>query len=225
MRYNVVMRRIIHYLQIVTLVVVIAGCAVTGPVAPGPAPRPTPREGDTYVWDARRLHRVVEVSALGVTWSKDHERHQTSADFFATPQRVTSLHAQTVSRLEGDPARLWPLEVGKSVSFIETRTDTAIATGRSTTQTLQWRCEVTDARMSYVPAGDYATYRVECRASRGPLPVQRISWEYAPLLGHYVRHVTVVQGREEERVLVARLPGALATPARIERLLNRPLPD
>ena len=77
--------------------------------------------------------------------------------------------------------------------------------------------------MSFVPAGDFATWHVRCAAfsPNFPLPLQTITWDYAPSLGHYVRRTWFEDRRQREVMLSAALPGKAATPARIEAVLAR----
>lgn len=87
----------------------------------------------------------------------------------------------------------------------------------------RWDCEVVDARVSFLPPGDFATWHVRCSAfsSNFPVPLQTITWDYAPTLGHYVRR-TWFEGRRQRKVMLsAALPGKVATPALIEAVLAR----
>ena len=53
------------------------------------------------------------------------------------------------------------------------------------------------------------------------VPLQTITWDYAPTLGHYVRR-TWFEGRRQRKVMLsAALPGKVATPALIEAVLAR----
>ena len=86
-----------------------------------------------------------------------------------------------------------------------------------------WTCEVVDARMSYVPAGDFETFHVRCEGRSDSLlfPTERLSWDYAPQMGHDVRRTWFAGGRERVATLSAALPGALATDERIAGVLRR----
>jgi hypothetical protein len=109
------------------------------------------------------------------------------------------------------------------VDFVEERTEPGVFPGSQRQTTLQWTCEVQDIRLSVVPAGDFPTFHVVCRSRREGLPLvlQTARWDYAPSLGHFVRHSWNEGGRRHELVLSAALPGELATPQRLQRLLER----
>ena len=74
-------------------------------------------------------------------------------------------------------------------------------------------------------AGDYDTFHVRCEAHRPDLPlrvpVQVMAWDYAPSLGHYVRRQWFEGGQARESVLSAALPAEVATPARLDQVLQR----
>jgi hypothetical protein len=201
--------------------------AVTPPTLP-PAPRPTVRVGDTYVFGATALRRVAAVSASTLTWTTtDGKRQRTTRDFF-TPVLEQSLPDRRItSELSGQPGALWPLSVGKTATFGELRTvalNTSLtAFNRDITTQLRWTCEVVDTRVSQVPAGDFDTFHVACKAYRQGffLPVQTVTWDYAPSLGHYVRRTWFEGGRQRQSVLGAALPGPLATAPRIASTLQR----
>ena len=82
-----------------------------------------------------------------------------------------------------------------------------------------------ETRSVSVPAGDFDSFHVRCEALRADLPVrvplQVVSWDYAPSLGHYVRRTWFDAGRQRETALAAALPAPLATPARIAATRQR----
>lgn len=189
-----------------------------------PAPRPSVRLGDTYVFGASSVRRVAAVTATGLTWSTtDGDRYRSSRDFFAPLLEQSRPQQRHRSTLSGQPAALWPLSVGKRVSFEETRVTWLGTVDREFTTRLRWDCEVQDARLSSVPAGDFEAFHVVCKAYRPGLflPLQTVTWDYAPSLGHYVRRTWFEGGRPREAALAAALPAALATPPRIAATLQR----
>lgn len=189
-----------------------------------PAPRPTVRVGDTYVYGASSVRRVAAVTPTALTWSTtDGERFRSSRDFFAPLLEQTRAQQRHRSTLDGQPGALWPLSVGKQVSFEETRVTWLATVDREITARLRWDCEVQDARLSSVPAGDFETFHVVCKAYRPGLflPLQTVTWDYAPSLGHYVRRTWFEGGRARQATLAAALPAALATPPRIAAALQR----
>lgn len=189
-----------------------------------PAPRPAVRTGDTYVFGASSVRRVAAVTTTGLTWTTtDGERYRSSRDFFAPLLEQSRPQQRHRSTLSGQPGALWPLSVGRQVSFEETRVTWLATVDREITTRLRWDCEVHDTRLSSVPAGDFDTFHVVCKAYRPGffLPLQTVTWDYAPSLGHYVRRTWFEGGRAREATLAAALPASLATPPRIAATLQR----
>lgn len=194
------------------------------PASLPPASRPKLGRGDTFIYGATTVRKVSASKADSLEWTTQrNELQRGSRDFFAPFQLYETPVSRVDSSLRGDPGGLWPLQVGNKVSFEETRRVTWKKTGHSRTQQLRWECEVVDMRMSYVPAGDFATYHVTCRSYYPGffLPVQVINWDYAPSVGHYVRRSWIDGRRQREMKLSAALPGKAATPARVAAVLER----
>lgn len=189
-----------------------------------PAPRPKLQLGDTFVFGRSTVSRVSAASAQSLTWTlADGRSLSGTRDFFVPPLLVDVPGRRVESTISGEPARLWPLAAGKRVSFEETRRTTWTETGYVATVQRRWDCEVVDARVSFVPAGDFAAWHVRCSAyaPNFPLPMQTITWDYAPSLGHYVRRSWFEERRQRVAMLSAALPSGVATPARIEAVLAR----
>lgn len=189
-----------------------------------PAARPTLQRGDTFVFGRSTVTRVAATSAQTLTWTlPDGRSLRGTRDFFAPALSADHPGRHVDSTIDGDPSALWPLAAGKRISFEETRRTTWATTGHVREVRRRWECEVVDARMSFVPAGDFATWHVRCAAfsPNFPLPLQTITWDYAPSLGHYVRRTWFEDRRQREVMLSAALPGKAATPARIEAVLAR----
>ena len=168
--------------------------------------------------------RVAATSAQMLTWTlPDGRSLRSPRDFFAPALSAEHPGYRVDSTIDGDPSALWPLAAGKRVSFGETRRTTWAETGHVSEARRRWDCEVVDARVSFVPAGDFATWHVRCSAfsPNFPLPLQTVTWDYAPSLGHYVRRTWFADRRQREVMLSAALPGKAATPARIEAVLAR----
>ena len=194
------------------------------PLVLPPAPRPTARVGDTFVFGAASVRRVEAVSRAALTWSTtDGQRLRTGRDFFTPVLEQTLPDRRITSQLSGQPADLWPLSVGKKVTFNELRSTTFTTFNRTVQTPLRWECEVVEARVSQVPAGDFETFHVRCKSYRQDffLQLQTITWDYAPSLGHYVRRTWYERGRPRQSQLAAALPGALATAPRVAATLER----
>lgn len=196
------------------------------PVVLAPAPRPTLRVGDSFIFGRGSVRTVSAVAPDAITWRNASAapgdevlRYRTSPDLFAPVLDQPSRADAPVSRITDREGSLWPLQAGRRASFDERRRATPGAPERR----LRWTCEVGSPRMVSVPAGDFATYPVTCSARQDPMPLatQVLTWDYAPSLGHYVRRSWLDNGRQRETVLSAALPAELATPERIARVVQR----
>lgn len=189
-----------------------------------PAGRPRLTRGDTFIFGDTRIRRITAIDGRGISWVTEHGSEQRSGlDFFTPPLRYTIPTGEVESTIDGDPGALWPLVAGNKVSFEETRKTASTGSDNPRVQTFRWECEVADMRMSYVPAGDFETFHVICRSYLPIpfLPIQVVSWDYAPSLGHYVRRTWFSGGKQRQTMLSAALPGKLASPGRIEAVVNR----
>lgn len=196
------------------------------PVVLAPAAAPARRVGDTFVFGRNTVRRVTALPPGQIEWAASGERrYRTSAHFFTPVLRFDTPDEERHSVLRGNPGALWPLSVGREVEFDELRTTRLKRLGLERQIAFRWRCEVLAARPVSVPAGDYDSYHVRCESRRSDLPVrlptQVVSWDYAPALGHYVRRQWFEGGRARESVLSAALPAGLATPERVDALLER----
>lgn len=199
---------------------------VRAPVELPPAPRPVYRVGDSFVFGRGSVRTVSAVSPHAVTWRSgsaapgdEAQTYRSSPDLFAPVLDFPGRADGPVSRIANREGALWPLQPGRLARFDEWRRVRPGATERLH----RWTCEVGSPRMVSVPAGDFATYPVNCRSSQDGLPVatQVLSWDYAPSIGHYVRRSWLDNGRQRESVLSAALPAELATSERLARVLQR----
>lgn len=199
--------------------------APTDPAGPRMAAATMPHYevGQTFIYSNRRVRRVVGLEGRTVRW-QDHRGRETLTSLNPI---VPTLHRENSSqivshRVFGNPDALWPLAVGKSVRFRVARTTTDKKDGSRTTVTRTRRCEVTGTKTVTVPAGQYDTYRIECdrRWGRRDTVKQRVSWYYAPALGHYVRTDKQKSGDQPVRSveLAAALDKSAATAKRIKAI-------
>jgi hypothetical protein len=188
-----------------------------------PADRPVLKPGDTFIYGRDQVVRVLAASPGELRWQVGETTARSTPDFFVPAWPDTPADGARRPEITGQPDALWPLQVGKSVSFTDTRSDTTGWGGRPASRSLRWECRVVDARVSQVPAGDYDSFHVECLAYRSgvPLVVQTRTWDYSPALGHTVRQTSQQGARREEQVLSAALPANVATQARVQRALRR----
>lgn len=194
--------------------------AATPPEASKPR---LPSAGDSFIYGRSALHQVQRQRGNITEWRLGEDQsYSTGPHFFVPALSRQSVGRQTASDIEGDPGQLWPLRPGKQVRFKEVRRVT-LAFGLQQSGVVQWVCSVVDGRMSYVPAGDFETYHVTCdgRPDSIWLARERLSWDYAPALGHYVKRSWFSGSRQRDAVLAAALPGTLATPERLAAVLQR----
>lgn len=205
--------------------------AVKAPVTLPPAARPRYQSGDTFIYGRSSVRRVVALAPDAVLWqgsaadpAGEPLRYRTSTELFAPVLDFPGREDAAVSRITDREGSLWPLQAGRSTRFTEWRRLPGLP---GSEQRYQWQCRVGEPRVVSVPAGDFPSYPVRCQAglaSLAGLPLaaqQRLTWDYAPSLGHYVRRSWTENGRLRETVLSAALPAALATPERVARTVQR----
>lgn len=196
-----------------------------------PAERIRYRQGQVFVFGKDDVRKISRIGRGLVVWSDgNRELYRTREHFFLPRTHQVRSDRVITRQFAGDPGALWPLAVGKEVSFTEQRTTSYNKTGKTRSTTRNWHCKVQDARKTRVHAGTFDTYRVRCtsfrdnfRSWRSLSPLQTITWDYAPKLGHYVRREIVqsASGRHRIQALSAALPPSLATPHRIDAVLQR----
>jgi hypothetical protein len=196
-----------------------------------PAEQPTYRVGQTFVYERDRVRQVRALDDGEVAWGNGQRELFRTRQHFFLPRVLQDNDRRTVRRsFAGDPSALWPLQIGKQVEFVEHRSTFRKASGETSHTERRWRCSVDDARVSRTPAGAFDSYRVTCRSYRQGFsswrslqPIQVVYWDYAPAIGHYVRRESWSPrtGKRSVRSLSAALPASLASPRRIDAVLQR----
>lgn len=166
--------------------------AVTGPQpsALGPAGLPDYRAGQKFTFSDRHTRRVLAVESRAVRWSKLRDESYLMSPNFIVPILRRETSSRVVShQVFGSPDGLWPLQVGKSVRFRVVQTTLLKKSNRQKRKAYSLWCEVPGTSRVTVPVGTFDTYRIECKRLTGSRqnPSRRITWYYAPELGHYVR--------------------------------------
>ena len=115
---------------------------------------------------------------------------------------------------------LWPLRAGSSARF---RVVTEVSRdGKSRRSVGFWTCHVGKAGEVSVPAGTFEAFPIDCeRYSPSSMRlVERVQWEWAPEIGHYVSRRTThfFDGRSTEIALFAALPAGSASLPRLRAL-------
>jgi hypothetical protein len=189
-------------LPIFFVFIVQVGCSTT-PQPTGPntvsAPLPSYEVGTTYVYSNGSSETVAAVSPQLVTW-QDHRGniYHRLPDFtyravhWKTRKREGSRRFGPFSfySVKGDNS-LWPLKKGNMSSFKEMVTSRKI-NGPEKSYQINWTCEVTDTERVAVMAGEFDTWRIDCKRynnfqepSKARILEQR-TWHYAPEIKHYV---------------------------------------
>jgi len=169
----------------------LCGCAGTEPTGPVLAPASVPAftVGDSFRFSDGRVERVAAIDDGTVRWT-------TQSDFrFATARNVLLPRlAWSGGEIEGGrtklpPDALLPLSVGKHDAFTAERWTRDRATGRTTTVSEAWDCDVPDTEAVKTPAGQLDAFRIVCllRQDGEAMPATTRTYLYAPAIGYYVR--------------------------------------
>lgn len=162
--------------------------------APGPGPvmepaqLPTYHVGDKYYYSNGAREQVVSIDGEMVNMSSVSNRKLTNFRNFILPQPYSEGSTKEYFAATNKPTNLmWPLSVGKSERFTTEGRSVTKDTGAANEYTQKWQCEIAGTEHVRVLAGEFDTYRVECkRYSTGGKWWQNRTWYYAPALGTYV---------------------------------------
>ncbi|HEY9163957.1 MAG TPA: hypothetical protein VIN57_05030 [Magnetovibrio sp.] len=198
---NLSVSRLPAIVAIATLATALGGCqSVQLPSLPnfnassGPAPvmepaqLPTFHVGDKYYYSNGAREQVVSIDGETVNKISVSGRKLTDFRNFILPQPYAEGSTKEYFAATNSPTNvLWPLSVGKSERFsTEGRTVTK-ETGNASEYMQRWQCEIAGTEHIRVLAGEFDTYRVECkRYSVSNTWWQNRTWYYAPSIGTYV---------------------------------------
>lgn len=147
---------------LLSLLFFVAGCQTPGGTLPdateinsmAAAELPVSKPGDRRYFSNGRRERVTGTGEGQVAWRRSSRIHYVSDQNFFTPERYKeSSRRTTTHQIEGDLARLWPMQVGVSGRFIVRRTATDKETGAKKTTRRDWSCQVDKAERITVIAG------------------------------------------------------------------------
>ena len=215
---------VLRYLLLFLIFVLPFGCSTASkpnPTLAGSQPLPSYESGTTYVYSNGSWETVTAISAPLVTWI-DHRGnvYKRSPDF---TRRSTSWETSTKSgsrrfvprsdSLVRKSTSLWPLQVGNEASFTEEVISRKIGEPEKSYR-VNWTCEVIGTERVAVMAGEFDTWKIACNRynnSRNPRTVKVIetrTWNYAPIIKHYVLTERKYSGGKPARrlELVAVLP-------------------
>lgn len=194
----------------------------------GPARASLPRyqPGDSFIWDDGRVERVVRIEGDRVRWSglgsATWLRH---ANIVVPILEWSARGEEGRRRIYGDPDRLWPLDRPRSVRFRVVTESRSRPDKPWVRTTALWRCETGKPAVVEVPAGRFEAVPIRCdRYSPTTMrPIERLTFDYAPEIGHAVRRSTTSYSRAVTRTvaLAATLHGPRVTPERLRALARK----
>ena len=195
---------------------IIAALALVTP----PVLLPKYRQSDAFIYSDGRVERVVKVNRGMVTWSGLSGPSYVRSHNFIEPIAKWRSQAGVGKRtIFGKPLALWPFVGPKSTRFrvvTETRRKPDAGWKRSVTL---WTCQTLKPRQVTLALGSYATIPFKCDrySATNMRLLERIEWDYAPDIGHYVRRSSIDYIRSTRRTveLIAALTGPSANPRRL----------
>lgn len=195
--------------------IIIALALVTQPVH-----LPEYREGDAFIYSDGRVEQVVKVNRGMVTWSGlSGQSYVRSHNFVEPIAKWRSQDGVGKRTTFGKPFALWPFAGPKSTRFrvvTETRRKPEARWKRSVTL---WTCQTLKPRQVTLAFGSYAAIPFKCDrySATNMRLLERIEWDYAPDIGHYVRRNSIDYIRSTKRTveLIATLTGPAASRRRL----------
>lgn len=193
------------------------------PALPADAVLPRYDVGDAFVFSDGRVERVVATRGDRITWAGLNNIGYTRSRSFYTPVLAWRFGKGTGRReIVGEANALWPLAKPRSVRFraiTYTQPKPTSAVRRAVTL---WTCGSKKPRTTATPLETFTTIPVICdRFSATSMRlIERIEWDYAPDLGHYVRRTSVdyLRGTRSTILLTAALAGPAASKRRLAAL-------
>jgi hypothetical protein len=150
---------------------------------PAPAPKPVYAVGDTYLYDDNGnpvREQVMGFRGSRVIWFNDRGMSWTANPDVISPPLTWSADGRLGAgnqQLFGDPGDIFPLEPGKSVSFLIAGSSEALPDGWQGSNA----CRVMSNEQVAVKAGSFNAFRIDC--DRGEVTE---SLYYAPTVQNYV---------------------------------------
>ena len=188
-----------------------------------PVALPVYQSGDSFVFSDGRVERVVGVEGERVTWAGLNGPHYVRSRNFVVPVLEWRSGRGVGQRsYSGTPDSLWQGERPTSVRFrviAQTRSRPQAGWHRSATL---WTCRRLRPAEVILPIGRFRTIPFACdRYSATSMRlIERLEWDYAPDVGHYVRRSTIdyFRGTRRTITLTATLSGPAATRRRLAAL-------
>lgn len=186
-------------------------------------PLPQYEVNDAFVYTDGRVERVRSVKGTKVVWSGlNDQRYTRSRNFIVPVLKWRAGRGSGERRIVGNPDKLWPLDGSKRARFRAIAETKLKAQSRPKRAMTFWTCGSDDVRQSTVPAGTFSVIPVRCeRYSATTMRlIERIEWEFAPELGHYVQRsdTDYLRGTKRNISLYAALRGPAAEKRRLAAL-------
>ncbi|MCB1970953.1 MAG: hypothetical protein KDG54_11150 [Geminicoccaceae bacterium] len=152
---------------------------------------PQPASGDRLVFTTGQPAEVVSSDARSVHWKVGSTTTMTRPrNPFLPYTEFENTKVRIVSQVDAPPDALFPLEVGKTASFTETRQITYKSGAPARTQQRRWNCSVDDEETVKVRAGRFDTFRVRCENPSNRAFFRTLvahEWNFAPSINQVVR--------------------------------------
>jgi hypothetical protein len=184
---------------------------------------PRYQPSDAFIFSDGRVERVVRVEGDQITWGGlSGPTYRRSRNFVVPVLEWRSGRGIGQRSYAGDPDSLWRTTRASSARFrVIARTRARPQEGWKRAVTL-WTCRRMRPRSVRLSFGDFDTIPFACdRYSATSMRlIERLEWDYAPELGHYVRRSAVDYFRGTRRTirLVATLTGPAANRRRLAAL-------
>ena len=203
-------------------------CVAAPALAQEPEARAMPdyAPGDAFVFTDGRVEQVMRAEGDVVTWrGLQGDAYERGRNFVTPVIGWKNSQGEGRRTVAGPAGKLWPLAPGKSARFsviTESRRAGAQAWERNLAL---WACHVEASRAVQTPAGGFEVLPIVCdRFSPVNMRLlERLTWDYAPEVGHYVRRTIVdyVSAQTSVIALTSELHGQAATRPRLEALADR----
>lgn len=198
-------------------ILAMAASAASAPPLPSYLPR------DAFVFSDGRVEQVVRVEGESVVWSGlGGSPYVRSRNFIVPVLSWQTGRGVGIRTVRGEPDRLWPLAGPASARFrviTETQVNPMAAARRTVSL---WSCRTNRPHTVQVRAGSFLAIPIACdRYSAASMRLtERLEWDYAPEIGHYVRRSSFdyLRGARRTIELVATLSGPSATRSRLAAL-------
>lgn len=187
---------------------------------------PTYTVGDAFVFSDGRVEQVSAVDGDIISWKGlQGGVYQRNRNFVTPPSSWRMDQGEGRRTPSQRAAAIWPLAAGKSVRFTVIN-ETRRAADRPWERNMSlWTCKVGPRHAAATPAGSFQVFTIGCELY-SPVNMrllERVAWDYAPDVGHYVRRINIdyLAARSGSIVLTSALHGSAATRERLSVLASQ----